>query len=79
MQAVRAGDIAGARSLASRRTPDLPLDVRDETLAGAVVAIDERLPEDAARLDRELKEDRDLSAWIDRVAPGARSCGAAPP
>jgi hypothetical protein len=83
MQAVRGGDIAVARSLARRRTPDLPLDLRDETLADAVVAIDERLPEDAARLDRELKEDRDLSAWMDRVAPGVveelRRCAAVSP
>jgi hypothetical protein len=81
MQAVRAGDIAGARSLALRRTPDLPLDLRDETLADAVVAIEERLPEDVARLDRELKEDRDLSIWMVRVAPGVveelRRCAAA--
>jgi hypothetical protein len=80
MQAVRASEIEHARALARGRTLDLPLDVRDETLADALVALEERVPEELARLDRELRDDRELGAWMEQVAPAVvedlRRCAA---
>jgi hypothetical protein len=67
--AVHAGRLDEARSVARERTPDMPLTVRDETLADALVAIEERAPEELARLERELREDAQLATWMDRVAP----------
>jgi hypothetical protein len=67
--ALRSGRLDEARAVARERTLDLPLTVRDETLADALVATEERAPEELARLERELREDGPLAAWMDRVAP----------
>jgi hypothetical protein len=72
MQAARRGDLDKARELARERTPDLPLNVRDEMLADVLVAAVDPVPEgEHERLREELREDGELSAWLDKVAPAA--------
>ncbi len=69
MLAVRAGEADKAVALARERTPDLPLDLRDEMLADLVVARADRAPAELVRLDDELREGPGLRSWIAGVAP----------
>ncbi len=69
--AVRAGDLEAAARIARTRTPDLPLYLRDELLADVVLAVVEGAsPEERERIASELREDAEVRAWVEAVAPG---------
>lgn len=74
VQALRRRDIEEALRLARERTPELPLNRRDEMLADIVIALagDKDAAGEVERIAFELAEDPELAAWIDFMAPGAR-------
>jgi hypothetical protein len=69
VRAVRSGDMNGARAIALARNPDLPLDIRHELLADALVAIEAGTAAELARIDRELEEEPELRSWLKAIAP----------
>jgi hypothetical protein len=74
MLAVKRGDLDAARAIARERTPELPITLRDETLADLVLAT---APHGASRdeqerVDAEMREDLSIRTWIDAVAPQLR-------
>ena len=70
--AVKSGDVARAAEVARSRTLDLPLSLRDDTLADIALALANELPKDEiARLAADLREDAKLRSWIDSLAPGS--------
>lgn len=74
MLAVKSGDLEAARAIARERTPELPITLRDETLADLVLAT---APEGASRdeqerVDSEIRDDLTIRTWIDAVAPALR-------
>jgi hypothetical protein len=74
MIAVRAGELDEAMVMARARTRDLPLSIRDDMLADVVLAATTTVPrEERERIDSELRDDDELRAWMDAVAPGLRS------
>jgi hypothetical protein len=75
LQALRAGDLAAAHEIAARRTPDLPIELEEETLADLLVTTGDPSPmaDEVARLDAELKEDAALRDWVCAVWPKAES------
>ncbi|HEY6459553.1 MAG TPA: hypothetical protein VIY73_05355, partial [Polyangiaceae bacterium] len=66
---VRAGNLEQAFAVACERTPDLPLDRYDETLADAVVALHDRSAVALEPIEGELADDPELRAWVRAVAP----------
>jgi hypothetical protein len=73
MKAVRAGALDDAADVARTRVPDLPLSLREDMLADVVVAATATVSfEERERIDAELRDDTELRAWIDAVAPGLR-------
>jgi tetratricopeptide (TPR) repeat protein len=73
MLAVRSGNLDAAAEVAKRRSPDLPLSLRDDMLADVVLAATTTVPpEERERIDAELHDDAELRAWVDAVAPGLR-------
>jgi len=71
--AARAGNLDEAATIAHRRTLDLPLPLRDDTLADVVLAASEGASIDEfARITRELDDDDSVRTWIDAVAPHLR-------
>jgi hypothetical protein len=73
MSAVRRGDLEAASRVATSRTPDLPLSIRDDMLADVVLAATTAVPQhERERIDAELQDDAELRAWVDAVAPGIR-------
>ncbi len=73
MLAVRSGNLDVAAEVAKGRSPDLPLSIRDDMLADVVLAATTTVPaEERERIDAELRDDAELRAWVDAVAPGLR-------
>jgi hypothetical protein len=74
VNAVRSGDLDAARALAQQRTAELPLPLRDDLLADLVLATGTRgLPkEEMDRVAAELRDDAEVCAWIDAIAPRLR-------
>jgi hypothetical protein len=74
VNAVRAGDLDAARALATQRTAELPVPLRDDLLADLVLATGPRgLPKDEMeRVAAELRDNAEVCAWIDAIAPGLR-------
>jgi hypothetical protein len=74
VNAVRAGDLDAARALAMQRTAELPVPLRDDLLADLVLATGPRgLPtEEIERVAAELRDNAEVCAWIDAIAPGLR-------
>lgn len=75
VQALRRRDVEAAVRLARERTPELPLNRRDELLADIVLALSggQVAEGEVERLLSELAEDSELAAWIDFMAPDART------
>jgi hypothetical protein len=72
--AMRARDLAAAADIARSRTIDLPLSVRDDTLADlALVLAGGASNDEIERVDSELRDDPKVRAWIDAIAPDARA------
>ncbi len=69
-----AGDLAAATEIARSRTLDLPLTLRDDILADVALAVGGGTSEEEGeRIEAELRDDAELRAWIDAVAPGLRA------
>lgn len=74
MLALKRGDLDDARVIARERTPELPITLRDETLADLILAT---APHGASRdeqerIDTEIREDLTIRTWIEAVAPELR-------
>jgi hypothetical protein len=72
LSAVRRGDLDAARAIARERTPELPIPLRDETLADLVLAT---APHGASRdeqerVDGDIRDDVTTRTWLETVAPG---------
>lgn len=70
------GDLEGGARLADGWSADLPISLRDETLADLVRALarpDSIEMAEVHRLRRELEEDAALRAWLAETAPGVAS------
>jgi hypothetical protein len=74
VNAVRSGDLDAARELAQQRTAELPVPLRDDLLADLVLATGPRgLPkEERERIAAELRDNAEVGAWIEAIAPGLR-------
>lgn len=74
MVAVKKGHRDAARAVARARTPELPITLRDETLADLVLATAPHgaSREEQERVDTEIREDLTIRTWIDAVAPDLR-------
>ena len=72
--ALRRRDLDTAARLARERTPELPLNRRDEMLADIVLALSggRTIEGEIERLMTELCADAELAAWVAFMAPGAR-------
>jgi hypothetical protein len=86
--AVRRGDLDAARRVASERSAELAIPLRDEVLGDLVLALapSGASAEEQVRVDAELRESAELRAWVEAIGPGlanelARRAGArlAPP
>jgi hypothetical protein len=74
VQRARRGDVSGAARLVAESSDEVPLPLRDETLADLVRAAAH--PESAGageveRLKEELRVDGALRVWLEKVAPAA--------
>ena len=81
-QRARGADLDGAAELLATATDDLPLSLRDETLADLVRAVahpDTAGAGERSRLKEELRIDPDLRTWIQAVAPPVLRAFEAPP
>ena len=74
VNAVRSGDLDMAREIARQRTAELPVPLRDDLLADLVLATGPRgLPkEEMERVAAELRDNAEVCAWIEAIAPGLR-------
>ena len=71
--ALRAGDLAAARSVAAQRVLDMPLSVHAELLADVVAVTGDASPiaAEVARLSGELDADPEIRAWLRHAWPDA--------
>lgn len=75
MLALKRGALDEARVIARERTPELPITLRDETLADLILATASHgaSREEQERVDTEIREDLTIRTWIDAVAPELRA------
>jgi hypothetical protein len=81
VQRVRRGDLEGAARLVARGTDDVPLPLRDETLADLVRAVarpDTAGAGEVHRLKEELRQDPGLRRWLETTASAALQAFEAP-
>jgi tetratricopeptide (TPR) repeat protein len=72
MERIRRDDLDGAARVADERHDDVPLPLRDETLADLariLARVDAGHEVERARIVRELRADGDLRAFVESVAP----------